>query len=407
MENSAKIFEIALGLEYPWFVSGIRFEEGEKEKELHISLDFKRGSRFKSSDSSEYKAYDTVSRSWQHLNFFQHKCFLHARVPRVKQIDGKVKTVSVPWARKYSGFTLLFEAYSMLLIEHEMPVKDVAEVLNIYPQRLWNIFSYWIEKAHKADEIKELHNIGIDETSSKKGHNYVTTMVDMGSRRVLYASEGKGSDNIKAAVKYLENKSVDTSKIEQVCIDMSPAFWSGCEEHLPQSEIIFDKFHVIKAVNEAMDDLRRLERKGNEMLKGHKYTFLKNKLHPDIENERDLLLEMYPKLGEGYRLVQMFKDFWDIEDIKEAEAYLSFWCDFAMESNIFPFQKVVNTIKTHWWGILNYIKRRITNGILEGINAKIQLAKRRARGYTNIESFINMIYFTCGKLNINYPLKVI
>ena len=117
-----------------------------------------------------------------------------------------------------------------------------------------------------------------------------------------------------------------------------------------------------------------------------------------------IYLELYPKLGEGYRLVQLFKDFWDIPDKEEAEGYLAFWCDITIESGIFPFRKVVNMIKAHWKGIINYIESKINNGILEGLNSKIQLMKKRARGYRNIDNFINMIYFTCSKLKFDYPL---
>ena len=160
---------------------------------------------------------------------------------------------------------------------------------------------------------------------------------------------------------------------------------------------------MVKEVNKAMDDLRKMERKGNELLNVHKYTFLKKKLNTKLQTEKDLLLEMYPKLGQGYWLKEMFEDFWKIIDPEEAESYLAFWCDFALESNIQPFIKLVNTIKAHWRGIVRYIQSNISNGILEGINAKIQLAKKRARGYRNTRNFINMIYFTCGKLNFDYP----
>jgi transposase len=100
----------------------------------------------------------------------------------------------------------------------------------------------------------------------------------------------------------------------------------------------------------------------------------------------------------------MFKDFWEIKENEEAESYLAFWCDMAIDSKIQSFIKAANTIRAHWSGIVNYIKSKINNGILEGLNSKIQLAKKRARGYRNIDNFINMIYFTCGKLKFDYPL---
>lgn len=402
MQNSVEIFSIALGLQEPWHIKEVLFDK--KNSQLDIHLGFTKGYKFKMDDGLEYTAHDTVERSWQHLNFFQHKCYLHAKVPKVKQSDGKVVTQQVPWARKGSGFTLLFEAFSMLLIESEMPVNKAAKVLQVYPNRIWNIFNYWVSIVHNEDVIDELDKVGFDETSVKKGHNYVTTLVDLEERRVLYVTPGKGSDCIEKSVNYLKEKEVDIDKINQVCIDMSPSFISGCINHLPNAAITFDKFHVMKEVNKAMDELRQLERKGNDMLKGHKYTFLKNKLTVKIQEERDFLMEMYPKLGEGYRLVQLFKDFWDIKDKEEAEGYLAFWCDIAKESKIFPFQKAVKTIQAHWSGITNYIVSRINNGILEGLNSKIQLAKKRARGFRNINNFINMIYFTCGKLKFNYPL---
>ena len=198
MENSKELFNLALGLSLPWEVSEVKFEKGNDNiKELHISLSFKKGSNFSSEDGGSYTAYDTVERKWEHLSFFEHKCYLHAKVPRVKQSNGKVLTVNVPWARKGSGFTLLFEAFSMFLIENEMPVSKASKVMKVYPQRLWNIFNYWISKAHQEDEIEELVEIGIDETSSKKGHSYVTTVVDMRSRRVVFATKGKGSSTIE------------------------------------------------------------------------------------------------------------------------------------------------------------------------------------------------------------------
>jgi len=402
MQNSEQIFAMALSLGKPWFIREIKFDK--ETSRLDIYLSFTKGYKFEMDDGKEYTAYDTVERSWQHLNFFQHVCYLHARVPKVKQADGRIKTQAVPWARKGSGFTLMFEAFAMLLIENEMPVNKAAKILQVYPNRLWNIFNYWISIAHQENSIEGLDKIGFDETSVKRGHNYVTTMVDLEQRRVLFATPGKGADCIKQSVDYLEDKNIDPSSIKQVCIDMSPSFISGCSNHLPNADITFDKFHVMKEVNKAMDELRKLERIGNDILKNHKYTFLKNKLSPKIEEERNLLMEMYPKLGEGYRLKHLFHDFWDIEDRQEAEGYLAFWCDLADESGIFPFKKVVNTIKAHWSGIINYIESRINNGILEGLNSKIQLAKKRARGYRNINNFINMIYFICGKLKFNYPL---
>lgn len=139
--NSTQIFTTALGLESPWQIREIRFETLVSDnRELHIYLDFERGYKFTSRTGEQTVACDTEEKQWQHLNFFQHRCYLHARVPRLKDAEGKAYRIEVPWARSGSGFTLLFEAYAMLLIESEMPVCRVAENLSVTQPRIWRVF---------------------------------------------------------------------------------------------------------------------------------------------------------------------------------------------------------------------------------------------------------------------------
>jgi len=118
-----------------------------------------------------------------------------------------------------------------------------------------------------------------------------------------------------------------------------------------------------------------------------------------------ILIETYPTLGEAYRLKELFGDFWEFNDKEQGMAFLAYWCDLVEDSGIPAFKKFANTLNAHWTGIVNHIESKISNGILEGINSKIQLAKRRARGYRNIENLINMIYFIAGKLQFDYPHK--
>ncbi len=119
--------------------------------------------------------------------------------------------------------------------------------------------------------------------------------------------------------------------------------------------------------------------------------------------EMHFLIESYPTLGAAYRFRELFNDVWQINDPSKAKGYLQFWCDLVMDSGIEPFKKFVKTIKSHWSGITAYFDKQVTNGVLEGINNKVQLAKRRARGFRNTENFINMIYFLTAKLKFDYP----
>lgn len=406
--NSNEIFALALGLSSPWRLGKVELIKVDNSKvgELHIHIEVEPKAKFMDDTGTLCPVYDSEGRTWQHLNFFEHKCFLHAKVPRyTHSVDKKAKTAQVPWARAESGFTLLFEAYAMLLIEYEMPVNKVADSLRVVSHRLWRVFNYWIQKAVGKDDLSGVKNIGIDETSSKKGHNYVTLVADMDERRVVHVTPGKDAATVGNFVEGLQGKKGKVENIESICMDMSPAFIGGALEHLPNAKIVFDKFHLVQMLNKAMDTVRKAERKECEMIKGHKYTFLHAYRNLNKEKKEGLheLMIMYPKLGEAYRLKELFSEVWETEDTDEAKGYLAFWCDMAMDSGIFAYQKFVDTIKSHWDGICAYFDKKISNGVLEGINNKIQLAKRRARGYRNIQNFINMIYFLTAKLKFDYP----
>ncbi len=405
--NSAELFKMAIGLQSPWVITKIEFEnKSQGKRQLNIHIDFTTGAKFKDIKGVECNVHDTVKRNWQHLNFFEHQCYIYARVPRIKTSEGKVQNVEVPWARPNSGFTLLFEAFAMLLMENEMPVNKAADILKVYPKRIWTIFNYWIELALSKDEQSTVTAIGIDETSRKKGHDYVTVAVDLQQRRVLFVTEGKDEKTIDKLKGHFEKKEISPEQIKQVSIDMSPAFIAGVSNNFPNAEITFDRFHIVKLLNEAMDKVRKDERREHEQIKGHKYTFLKSNKHLSERKrkQREELIELYPKLGEAYRLKELFNDFWNFSDYEEAVSFLAYWCDLVEDAAIVQFKKFVHTINSHWTGVINYIKAKISNGILESINAKIQLAKRRARGFRNNNNFINMIYFVAGKLKYDYPL---
>jgi len=408
--NSEALFTLALGLNTPWEVHKVELVALPGEhKELHIEIGFQKGAKFPDESGTPCGVYDTLTRQWRHLNFFEHTCYIHCDVPRIQTTAGKVMQIPVPWARPGSGFTLLFEAFAMYLVEREMPVKRAAETLKVYPQRIWNVFDYWVSLAREKDDPSTITKLGIDETSSKKGHNYVTIGVDMESKRVIHAVEGKGKAAVASIQERLISKNVQPEQIVQASMDLSPAFISGVTEYFPKAEITFDRFHVVKLLNEAMNKLRILEQKEHALLKGQKYSFLKN---PKNLNEKqkvklDETIQLYPALGNAYRLKILFNDLWDMPNKKAAQEFMINWCAEVRLYKIGPFIEFTQTLLAHWYGILNFFESRLTNGLLEGINHKIQLAKRRARGYRNTSNYINMIYFLCGKLEFDYPHRFI
>ena len=405
--NSTEIFALALGLEGPWEITDVEMKcSNNSVKELHLHIGFKEGHQFSDADGVACLTHDTKPKRWRHMNFFEHHCYIHCAVPRIKTSNGKVRMIEVPWARKQSGFTLLFEAMAMLLIENEMPVNKVGKILGEHPNRIWRIFDYWINLAYQQDDPSGVTKLGLDETSRRKGHTYITVGVDLDERRVLHVVKGKKASTVKEIAEYLESKGTTISQITQASIDLSPAFISGVGQYLPNAQITFDRFHVVKLLNEAMDTVRKQERKEHDLLKGHKYTFLKNKLSDKKSNKLQELITLYPTLGEAYRLKTLFNDLWDMPDKKSATAFIEQWFDEVEKSGISAFMKFAKTVKSHLSGIINFVESRITNAILESINSKIQMAKRRARGYRNVDNFINMIYLLCGKLKFDYPLNM-
>jgi len=287
-----------------------------------------------------------------------------------------------------------------------MPINKVGELLHEDPHRIWTIFNYWLGKAYAADEPVAPEKLGLDETSKHKGHDYITLAVNLDERRVIHIVEGKGKETVKSIREYLESKGINIKDVLHASMDMSPSFISGVRDNFPKAEIHFDRFHIVKLLNEAMDKVQQIERKEHDELKGYKYIFLKKHDNLSGQKRRKLkdIVKLFPTLGEAYRLKELFNDLWEMDTEEEAIDFLKLWCNEAEKLKIDPFNQLIKMIQSHWTRIVNFCETKINNGILEGINNKVQLAKRRARGYRCTKNFIHMIYFLCGKLKFDYPL---
>jgi transposase len=401
-----ELFQQALHINAPWFIKSVDFNADKKR--LDIYIDFKKGSTFvdpdpTSSPAKMYKAYDTVQKTWQHLNFFEYECHLHARVPRVKRDDGKVRLVSTPWEGKVLGFTLLFEALLIQLCK-AMPIHNVSQLTGISDHKVWRVLDTYIEFAKKDEDFSDLSIIGMDETSIAKGHEYITLFVDLVERRTVHISAGKDNKTVVDFVEELEAKKGDRKAIKQVSCDMSPAFIKGVKENLPKAEITFDKFHIIKLINEAVDQVRREEGRYTPELKGNRYIFLKNSVNL-TEKQKEIKEELsVAKLNlksiRAMHIREAFQQVYQAESTEEFEGLLKGWYYWATHSQLAPIVKVANTIKNDWEGILSWKRSQINNGILEGLNSILQAAKRKARGY-KIQHFKTIAYLLTGKLDFS------
>ena len=403
--KDTELIQIALMLTPPWKVAECQFDVNQER--LNIHLDFLKGSQFSCPvcDQADCAVHDTKEKSWRHLNFFQHETYMTARVPRIKCSNCGVRLINVPWARAGSEFTLLFEAYIMILAP-SMPVKRIAELVSEHDTRLWRMIQHHVDEAREEADYSDVKKVGVDETSSKRGHNYVSLFVDLEKQKIIFATEGKDSATVELFKDDLSKHHGDPEAIVDVSCDMSPAFIKGVEENLINAAITFDKFHVLKGLNEAVDEVRRQEQKDHPELKNSRYIFLKNPENLTDKQANRLedikLKNLNLKTMRAYQIRLNFQELW-LQPPDQAEAFLKKWYFWATHSRIEPVKEAAYTIKRHWDGVLNWFKSRINNGILEGFNSLVQAAKARARGYRTTEYLITMIYLITGKLRFNLP----
>lgn len=394
-----ELFTVALGLRSPWYVKDLGFNA--KRKRLDLFIDFNRGSRFQCPDcgQEDCRVYDTRSRTWRHLDFFQHQAFLTARVPRVSCPTCGVKQVSVPWARQGSGFTLSFEIF-VLQLAQAMPIKPLAEMVGVHSDSLWRIVGHYVQQAHNNIDLSGLDRVGIDECSREKGHNYFTVFGDLVRSRVIFIADSREAIVIKQLSDFFKNKSVNPQQIKEFCADMWPAYLSGIEEHFPGASVTFDRYHLMAKMNQALDQVRREEAKDRSELRDTRYIWLKNQ--PNLTNKQrtrfETLKNLKLKTARAYQIKVTLQKLWECKNLEEAKLFLKKWYFWATHSRLEPIKDFAKTVKNHWDGILNFFYSKVTNGIIEGLNNKIKTAMKRAYGFKSFEYLKTIIYLVAGKL---------
>jgi transposase len=402
-----QLFRMALGLAEPWVVSKIEFSD--ERHQLDLYLDFPAASKFSCPQCgrADCGVYDSSERTWRHLNFFQHKTFLHARQPRIQCPDHGVKTVEVPWARPGVGFTLLMEAFILVLVQGGMTPAQAARLIDEHDTRLWRVLQHYVDKARQEADFSGVTAIGVDETSRSRGHNYISVFMDLDrdNRRVLFATEGKDAQTVERFREDLEAHGGQAEQVQEACLDMSAAFIRGLKEEFPEAKLTFDNFHLMQLLTEAVDETRRQEQRTHPELKGTRYVWLKNEWNHTEEQSKtfDQLRSCKLATARATHIKSVFQDVFACDSVEDAEGLLKHWYFWATHSRIAPVIKAAKTIKEHWAGVLRWFVSRISNGVLEAINSLIQSAKAKARGFRNSRYLITMVYLIAGKLDFNLP----
>jgi transposase len=394
------LFQAALGINEPWRVTTAAFDADKGRLDIH--LDFAKGTRFAcpEGDQPACAVHDAEHKTWRHLDFFQHQAYLHARVPRVICPTHGVRQVALPWARPGSGFTLLFEALLLEFAPH-MPVAAIARMVDEHDTRIWRVLEHYVQAARAGMDFSEVRRVGVDETSARRGQDYVSVFMDLDERRAVFVTEGRDAATVERFAADLAAHGGTPEQVTSVCCDMSQAFISGIAAHLPHAEVTFDRYHVIQALNSAVDEVRKAERKSRPELASSKYVWLKR---PENLTERQKeTLTWLARPSSRLATARAYRWRWDFDDFYSqppelAEAYLTRWCRGAMRCRLEPIKKFVRMVRKHWDGILQWHRAQVSNGLLEGTNSLIQAAKRKARGYRNKAKMITIIYLIAGRL---------
>jgi len=311
----------------------------------------------------------------------------------------------IPWAEGYARITYRFE-YAMLVYCQLMTQKAAAKMLHIANSTLSDMLHRTITRIRDGHRIRGLKCVGIDEISYCKGHKYATIVYDLDRSCVVWGGRGKGRDTIDIFFNEVLSD-YQKSKIKWGCCDMSETYIGAIEDHCPNATLVLDRFHVVKALNAAVDEVRKEQWRNacvdeRKALKGLRWLLFKHSSNRSKKQSRILnaLRKGNRRIHRAWVLSDEFERFWDYKVEWAAKRFLKRWMTTALKSRIEPIQKFVRTIKKHIGRILPYIGSRLTNAIGEGLNRIIKIVKNRASGFRTLHPFTDMIFLTVGDLDI-------
>lgn len=285
-----------------------------------------------------------------------------------------------------------------------MSVSAMSREISEPDNNLWRVIKNYVNQGLSTKKHHYLRKIAVDEKAYKKGHEYVSVFTDLDTGEVVFVTQGRKKEVFEGFKNWLLSMGFTQERVELFSMDMSKSYQAGRELYFPKSEVVFDRFHIKKLLNECLDKVRRREVKTNNKLTNTKYIWLKNEgnLTQDQQNQmNDLYKELSIDTVKAYHQKQFFDTIWDASSYK-IEDLLNFWIAQVQESIIPEMLKFVKSLKKNWKGIVNAMKTKITNAVSEGINSTIQLSKFRARGFRNIDNFISCIYLMNSNLKFNF-----
>lgn len=407
--HDTQLYQQVLGLSEPWQVE--RIDLKMKEQEVHVFVEHKPGVAWPCPTcGKELACFDHApERVWRHLDTCQLKTLLHARVPRVDCPQHGVLQAKVPWAEPRSRFTLLMERMILDVIGACSTIAGACLVMRTSWEEAWGVMARAVERGLARKQERVIPHLGVDEKAFKKGHSYMTVVCDLDRSTVEHVADDRKIESLEGYFQGLTPR--QREGIEAVAMDMWEPYVQATLRSLPLAaeKIVFDRFHVLKQMNEAVDQVRRREHRelmaeGDETLKGTKHLWLyaernlPDKHKPALAQLRRLNL----KVGRAWALKETLGHLWRYSSEGWARRFFKGWYGWARRSALEPVKKVALMIKSRLDQVVGYHRHHVTNGVAEGLNSKIMTIKRKACGFRNRQNFKTAIFFHCGGLEL-YP----
>ena len=402
------VLALGLGVTPPWRLVGQRLDTSKQPHELHLEVAADRGSLFPCPVCGKpCKAHDFAEFTWRHLNFFQHHCYITAKVPRTDCPEHGVLRITVPWAREGSRFTLLFEQAALMLVR-EMPVLAAARIIEITDQRLWRIVTHYVGKAVERLDLSKLAAVGLDETAAKRGQNYVTVFIDIdrGDKPVVFVTPGRGKETVARFKAFLTEHGGSPGRIAEVVCDMSGAFIAAIGENFETATVTVDWFHVVQLFTKVVDEVRRAEVKRSKLPKALRWAVLKRADGRLTEAQVTALAELEASdlfTAVAWRIKEKLRWVRQAQSIQAARWRITNFLRHASElldpdPILDPVRRALATVETQSTRILQRWTSSHSNARLEGLNGLFQAARARARGYRNVTTFATIIYLIAAPL---------
>lgn len=358
--------------------------------------------------NKRYSIYDLCEeREWQHLSWFDYKCYIVCRLPRYIKEDKKVTIIETNFAPKGRSYTHLFSSKIITLLQTIRVQKTVAEILQTTSYIVRSVMEDAVEKATtERGLITDFENISIDEKAYAKGHEYATILIDSDKEYVIDMQEGREEKSLETLM-YLVSEQETQPQLKRVNIDMWQPYMNAMTKLAPQALLVHDKFHLIKKLSEAINKTRQKEVVESDLLSKQKYTVLKNAENRTAKQQEQFKLidEANLKTAQAWHIRENFKLLFDVCSKLNAKELLEEWIKVSSAKSIYNVNLVLKTFERHLEGIVNAITTRTSSGLHENMNGKIQSIIAKARGFVNFERFRINVLFYFGNLKLT-PQKI-